>query len=302
MHAWLLDGDPSIRWQVLAHLDHAPAEIVDAERRRVATEGWGAAARRPGPRRRLGRRPLQPQVDLDHLHPAPAPLARPPSGHPAALAGCRRLWDGATYSTAASTWPGPSANPRPASPPCSCSSPAPSASTIPGSTTRWSGPSASSPPTGLELRDGPLRLPARLVPHHHLHPRRPPPLRDRRRGPPGRRRRPAGPVVLLRPPALPLPPHRCRREPRVHAVPVPAAMALRHRARPRALPGRRRSTRPRLADAIDVVRRAARRDGTWPLQRGHPGRTWFRLEEPGPSRWATLRARRAVLVDDSTEI
>jgi hypothetical protein len=60
---------------------------------------------------------------------------------------------------------------------------------------------------------------------------------------------------------------------------------------------------PRLADAIDVVRRARRTDGTWPLQRGHPGRTWFRLEEPGPSRWATLRARRVLSWwDDSTRI
>src|SRR5919109_3305894 len=39
---WLLDSDPSIRWQVLRDLVHAPAEVVAAERARVATEGWGA--------------------------------------------------------------------------------------------------------------------------------------------------------------------------------------------------------------------------------------------------------------------
>ena len=39
---WLLDSDPSIRWQVLRDLADAPAEVVAAERRRVATEGWGA--------------------------------------------------------------------------------------------------------------------------------------------------------------------------------------------------------------------------------------------------------------------
>jgi hypothetical protein len=39
---WLLDSDPAIRWQVLRDLVHAPAEVVDAERARVATEGWGA--------------------------------------------------------------------------------------------------------------------------------------------------------------------------------------------------------------------------------------------------------------------
>src|SRR5215216_4870121 len=38
---WLLDSDPSIRWQVLRDLTDAPAEAVAAERARVATEGWG---------------------------------------------------------------------------------------------------------------------------------------------------------------------------------------------------------------------------------------------------------------------
>ena len=39
---WLLDSDPSIRWQVMRDLIGAPAEEVAAERARVATEGWGA--------------------------------------------------------------------------------------------------------------------------------------------------------------------------------------------------------------------------------------------------------------------
>jgi hypothetical protein len=39
---WLLDSDPAIRWQVLRDLVQAPAEVVAAERTRVATEGWGA--------------------------------------------------------------------------------------------------------------------------------------------------------------------------------------------------------------------------------------------------------------------
>ncbi len=39
---WLLDSDPAIRWQVLRDLVRAPAEVVAAERARVATEGWGA--------------------------------------------------------------------------------------------------------------------------------------------------------------------------------------------------------------------------------------------------------------------
>jgi hypothetical protein len=39
---WLLDSDPSIRWQVLRDLLDAPADVVAAERARVAGEGLGA--------------------------------------------------------------------------------------------------------------------------------------------------------------------------------------------------------------------------------------------------------------------
>ncbi|MEP7293366.1 MAG: hypothetical protein ABI835_16400, partial [Chloroflexota bacterium] len=39
---WLLDSDPSIRWQVMHDLLGAPAEEVASERARVATEGAGA--------------------------------------------------------------------------------------------------------------------------------------------------------------------------------------------------------------------------------------------------------------------
>ncbi|HLZ23987.1 MAG TPA: hypothetical protein VKQ30_17885 [Ktedonobacterales bacterium] len=39
---WLLDSDPSIRWQTMRDLIGAPTREVAAERARVATEGWGA--------------------------------------------------------------------------------------------------------------------------------------------------------------------------------------------------------------------------------------------------------------------
>jgi hypothetical protein len=39
---WLLDSDPSIRWQVMRDLAGASAAEVTAERSRVATEGFGA--------------------------------------------------------------------------------------------------------------------------------------------------------------------------------------------------------------------------------------------------------------------
>ena len=47
---WLLDADPAIRWQVMRDLTDSPADVLAAERARVATEGWGArllAARDP---------------------------------------------------------------------------------------------------------------------------------------------------------------------------------------------------------------------------------------------------------------
>src|SRR6186997_975623 len=39
---WLLDSDPSIRWQVMRDLVGEPAAKVARERLRVAGEGWGA--------------------------------------------------------------------------------------------------------------------------------------------------------------------------------------------------------------------------------------------------------------------
>ncbi|WP_258803915.1 hypothetical protein [Pseudarthrobacter sp. NS4] len=39
---WLLDSDPAIRWQVLRDLSDASPDEVLKERKRVATQGWGA--------------------------------------------------------------------------------------------------------------------------------------------------------------------------------------------------------------------------------------------------------------------
>ena len=51
----------------------------------------------------------------------------------------------------------------------------------------------------------------------------------------------------------------------------------------------------RLGDAIQLVHKRRRADGRWSLDRGYPGRTFFRLERVGgPSRWNTLRAMRVL--------
>jgi hypothetical protein len=39
---WLLQSDPSIRWQVLRDLTDAPENDIATERSRIASEGWGA--------------------------------------------------------------------------------------------------------------------------------------------------------------------------------------------------------------------------------------------------------------------
>jgi len=47
----------------------------------------------------------------------------------------------------------------------------------------------------------------------------------------------------------------------------------------------------RMADALALLRGKRRKDGTWPVQRKHPGAVHFDMEQTGgPSRWNTLRA------------
>ena len=51
----------------------------------------------------------------------------------------------------------------------------------------------------------------------------------------------------------------------------------------------------RMDDAVDVLMRKRRADGTWPLQAKHAGQTHFDMEKTGqPSRWNTLRALRVL--------
>lgn len=53
---------------------------------------------------------------------------------------------------------------------------------------------------------------------------------------------------------------------------------------------------PRLADAIEVIRRARRPDGTWLQERRHPGRVWFEVDVPvgEPSPWLTFYGTRVL--------
>jgi len=50
-----------------------------------------------------------------------------------------------------------------------------------------------------------------------------------------------------------------------------------------------------MAEAVDVVRSKQQPDGRWLLDRIHPGRVHFDMEEVGrPSRFNTLRALRVL--------
>ena len=53
---------------------------------------------------------------------------------------------------------------------------------------------------------------------------------------------------------------------------------------------------PRLGEAIGYVRSRRLQDGTWPLDASPRGRVWFELEDGQgkPSRWVTLRAMRVL--------
>ena len=52
---------------------------------------------------------------------------------------------------------------------------------------------------------------------------------------------------------------------------------------------------PRMEDALEVLLKKRRADGTWPVQAKHPGQIHFEMEKTGgPSRWNTLRALRVL--------
>jgi hypothetical protein len=75
---WLLDSDPSIRWQVMRDLTDEPAEAVAAEPSRVAVKGWGARLLAlQGADGQWEGGPIS-RVDLHDVHPAAAGLGAGP--------------------------------------------------------------------------------------------------------------------------------------------------------------------------------------------------------------------------------
>jgi hypothetical protein len=284
--AWLLEDDPSIRWRVHRDILASPASTVAAERARVATEGWGAKLiSLQDPDGRWGGGDYSPKwisttYTLLHM----VWLGLPPR-NPAAQAGCERLWEWQRR------WRVPET--------CIAS--------MLVRLTAAHGYDAERLDDvvgyllGHQLNDGGWNCDAHgdLGKHSSFHTSilALEALDAYQRAGGGVATDAAqarGRDFFLR--------HRLYKSHRTGQVAIRGSIrfpqlpqwhfdvlrGLEHFADVRA------PQDERLGDAIAVVRRARRADGRWSTYAGYPGRTWFRMEEPGPSRWNTLRVLRVL--------
>jgi len=92
--AWLLDGDPAVRWRVLRDFTGAGDGVVARERERVASEGWGARLlaeqHEDGGWGEGVYSPKWTSTTYTLLHLLWLGL---PAKHAAVLRGCERLWE-----------------------------------------------------------------------------------------------------------------------------------------------------------------------------------------------------------------
>jgi hypothetical protein len=302
---WLLDSDPAIRWQALRDLAGAPAEVVAAERARVAAEGWGArllalqgadgtwagGACFPGPGWRRAEEPGQPWTStlptLQLLHdfgidPEDDRVRR-------AVAqvrdGCRwehagqRFFDGEVE---------PCINGR------TVALGVYFGQEVGGIVDRLLGEQLADGGWNCEAENGSVRssfattinVLEGLWAHERATGGTAASTAARRRGEEYLlerklfRRKSTGAVVDPAWLQLAFPP-------RWH---YDVLRALDHFRAVGAAPD------PRVGEAIDVLRAKRRADGTWPLEHTHPGRVHFALEDGDgrPSRWNTLRALRVL--------
>jgi hypothetical protein len=291
-----MEGDPSLRWQVMRDLLDLPHDRVAAERARVATEGWGGqllAAQDPDGRWAGALySPKWTSTTYTLLLLERLGLER---GDPRPLAGCARLWEAASWYGGGMTLAKTIREPE------TC---------ITGrlvllatafgyddarvdTTVEWL--------LGQQLADGgwnceSIRNGSRHGSFHTSMIVLEALLAYDRCG---------GPVPVTQPMAAGREfflDHRLYRSHRTGAVVDPAFARfpfppqwhfdiMRGLEHFRAAGAGRDQ---RLGDAVDAIRRARRPDGTWPVYRPYPGRCWFALEPPEASRWATLRALRVL--------
>ncbi|MGZ4722919.1 MAG: hypothetical protein ACXV8L_01755 [Ilumatobacteraceae bacterium] len=295
---WLLDGDPSIRWQVMRDLQDQPQRSWQREQARVATEGWGAQllahiddSGRWTPRF-YGKKWISTTYSMVLLRQLGLP-----ADDPRATASCRIFLDEGLWSDGGIN--------------VTVSQPH-SESCVTGlvlgllswfevgdarrellvdyllreqmpdggwNCERWRGAAHSSFHTTINVLDG---------------------LRDYGTADGARSTETVaaeerGREFLLA--------HRLFRSHRTGAVVDPKILHLTFPPRwhydiLRGLDHFRAAAAPcdeRLADAIDVVTSKRRGDGRWLLQAPHPGAVWFDMEHTAaPSRWNTLRALRVL--------
>lgn len=293
---WLLAGDAAIRWQTKRDLLDAPPEEVEAERRRVATTGWGRSLLdRQDPSGRWAGGLYSPKwtstaytlLLLRHCGLIP--------GHPAALRGVAQIWDGARYFdgglTAAVSVDAPEA--------CITSMYVALAFSF-----GYDDPRVDAAVAWLldnQLDDGgwncrTVRFGDR---HSSFHTSI---LALEALAEAGRHRtaRPEITVAMARGREFLLV-HDLYRSHRRGTVVNEAFLKLSFPPRwhydvLRGLDHFQATGSPwddRLHDALDVLDRRRRSDGTWPVQNKHAGKVWFDMEKTGgPSRWNTLRALR----------
>jgi len=294
--AWLLEGDPSVRWQVLRDLAGASGKDVERERERVATQGWGAQLlAQQDPDGRWAGALYSPKWTSTTYTLLLLQRLGLPAGNPQALAGCRQVWDGAQYHDGGLTLA------RSIGKPEACIT----AMLVLLAFSFGHHDERREPAVGWllgqQLADGgwncrSVRDGSRHGSFHTSISVLEALLEYERRG--GAR---AVRTAIHRGQEFFLD-HRLYRSHRTGEVVNPAFAKFPfppqwHFDVLRGLDHFRADVAPRdprLADAVEVVRGARRPDGAWPVYRGYSGRTWFVLEPAGPSRWNTLRAMRVL--------
>lgn len=295
--AWLLEGDPAIRWQVRRDLLDDDEPSVAAERALVATQGWGAdlLARQDDDGRWAGRyynpKWTSTTYTLLLLH-----WLGLPTGHPAALRGNRALWEGAHIIDGGLTFGDSTARY-----PEACIT---SMVVLLAASSGYADPRVEDAVAwllGQQLRDDGWNCEAPVTGSRHGSFHTSISALDALQAYRAAGRRVPVDEAIARGQRFFLE-HRLYRSHRTGEV-VDAAMTrfpfppqwrydvLRGLEHFRAAGAARDD---RLAEGVERVLRRRGPDGRWPSYRRYPGRVWFELEEAGPSRWATLRALRVL--------
>jgi hypothetical protein len=295
--AWLLEGDPAIRWQVRRDLLDEPDDVVARERALVATEGWGAELlSRQDPDGRWAGAFYNPKFTSTTYTLLQLSWLGLPPGHPAALRGVAALWDGAeivdgglTFSDSTARYPE------------ACIS---SMVVLVSARSGYADPRVENAVdwlVGQQLDDGGWNCEAIVTGSRHSSFHTSISALDALQAyrEAGGRARVDEAVARGQRFFLEHGLYRSHRtgevvDPAMRRFPFPPQWrfdVLRGLEHFRAA-GAERDIR--LTDPVEQVRRRRRADGRWPYHRPYPGHVWFEMEEPGPSRWATLRALRAL--------